>query len=199
MLDRLLYQWEYKKGELASSGWVQEKEAGKEKRGEAQKTTACIDWYLVTTYHNPDGTTTVTEEYLYTTCSHSIDDELVGDGTGGGGGGDPDADEPMSYKTRDWVYAVNNSGYWAIVPTEGFNGIRKISAPNGGRFTSFVHVDDGFMRTSNDFEWHRTQLVLANNVSSASVTMAGNIWDNFYGTIAPLPSKTQSFTFNQVY
>jgi len=53
----------------------------------------CIDWYLVTTYHWADGSTTESWDYLGTTCDDCDNPEMASicpDDGGGGGGAPPD-------------------------------------------------------------------------------------------------------------
>lgn len=81
----LLYQLEYKNHKLYSWGRPVQNNAGSETNttdGTIKVNSVCINWYLVTTYYNDDGSTTVTKDYLWTTCD--------GEGSGGsdGGGGD---------------------------------------------------------------------------------------------------------------
>lgn len=57
-------QKEYRNGKIYSTGIIRTKE-----QNNVQSNATCIDWYLVTTYHLPDGSTYTTTEYVGTTCS----------------------------------------------------------------------------------------------------------------------------------
>jgi hypothetical protein len=82
----LKYQIKYKNGKLYSFGKPVREDLTKANKS---KNTAarggCTAWYLVTTYYYDDGSTSQTEEYLFTTCDQDTDE---GGGGGGGGGGD---------------------------------------------------------------------------------------------------------------
>lgn len=86
-------QLEFDQNKLASIGVM---------KGKGQAVNArsgdCIDWYLVTTYFFPDGSSHTTEQYITTTCDGCYSDPwaetecLPGDegGTGDGSGGEVD-------------------------------------------------------------------------------------------------------------
>lgn len=57
----------YKIGKLISQKVV----ASKSKSAATNKMASCIDWYLVTIFYYVDGSTTRTEQYLFTSCGTS--------------------------------------------------------------------------------------------------------------------------------
>jgi len=210
--DQLLYEYGYKDGRLFSSGSVGMKPTpNNSSASTSQRATKCTEWYLTTTYYYSDGTTSETTQYLTTTCDGGCSDPMnqsfcqPGDTQSGGGGSggssdpsSPDYEEPMTFKTRDWEYQIDQAGWWAVVPTEGFNGMRKRSLPYGGYFTNFIHVTDGFMSTSPYVSWQRDFMKHEKNIGKATVTFTGSIIDQRSGTRS-LDIKAQEFFFNQVY
>lgn len=94
---RWISQFEIKDGKLHATGVVQKKEnAG----NSTQRTNQCIIWYLVTTIRWPDGTTTIIEDYVGTTCGTECEDigspGGCGEEDGGGGNYGVNADEELS-------------------------------------------------------------------------------------------------------
>lgn len=93
---RFMQEREYKNGKLFSTKHLStkpdKKQSGKESTTE--RTTGCIDWFLVTTYYYYDGTSSQTWDYLYTTCGEECQNTRTFGGRstfrttcGGGGGG----------------------------------------------------------------------------------------------------------------
>ena len=200
--DKLLYQYDYKMGKLSAYGFVEAKpSSNNQKNDQGQQISATVnctrDWYFTTTYYYSDGTSYTTYEYLYSTpCGDVQYDDP--NGTGGTGGNGDDAEEAMPYETKDWIYKINSSGYWAVVPTEGFQGVKKRSSPGGGAFTSFIHITDGFMSTASGYSWTKNFRKLENHVSYATIQLQGDITHTFLGTYSGR-TATQRFNFNQVY
>jgi hypothetical protein len=60
-----LYELSYEKGNLSRVAAISNKNLD----GKTSSTQSCIDWYLITTIHYADGTTSQTEEYVGTTCT----------------------------------------------------------------------------------------------------------------------------------
>lgn len=94
----LLYQLEFKNNKLFSYAYPTTKNEHNFARSVAPE-PICIDWYLVTTYFNDDGTVYLeTWEYLYTTCD---------EGSNPGGGYNPiDTEITLNYE-----YDINQTEF----------------------------------------------------------------------------------------
>ena len=115
---RWISQFETKNGKLFSTGTIQQKEESN-KGTQASKTTGCIDWYLVTTFHWADGTTTQTSEYIGTTCDNCDDPNEMSLCPDGGGGGDgPGPDDIVTGEDE----AITTSSATAPDPNTGLSG-----------------------------------------------------------------------------
>ena len=195
--DLYQYEWIYEGGQLAATkGWKKLNASSSSERS----TQNCIEWYLVTTWYFSDGHTETESVFVGRTCSCGNGDptqvqNFCDDEPPGGGG---DVEEPMAFTTKNWAYAINQAYNWAVVPAEGFNGVKKSSLPNGGYFTEFSHADDGFTSISSDFSWERTFMRHDKLQGSATVHFAGKIVDQVTGTNS-IGVKQQTFLFNQVY
>ena len=200
--DHLQYQYTYKEGKLWAYGEVQKGKGNN--TATTQRTAGCIDWYEVTTYYYPDESNYTEEYYLYTTCGscdpnqpqacpEEFDPEGIGGG--GGGGGDSEPEEATAFTTSDWIYAINPGYNWAVAPTEGFTGKKRRTS---GYFTSFTHVEDGFMSIAPNYSWERTFLKLERVGGTATVYFAGKISHPQIG-VNSIGVKSKTFLFNQVY
>ncbi len=113
---QLQYQIQYKKGRLISvSKPIREDLLGNRKINSptsrnSHAGTRCWAWYLVTTWYYPDGSTEVTEEYLFTTCDQ--DNDYTGGG-GGGSGGDNN-EEPEEPNDHDIVVTGQDEEYETV-------------------------------------------------------------------------------------
>jgi hypothetical protein len=124
---RWISQFGIKNGKLVSYGEPRpSNKAGKIN----QKTTTCIDWYLITTYYYTDGTIEETKEYLGTTCGDCISTDGYAyfcqnpDGSGGGGGtSDPDPNQPENIESVQEVVSES---------TSSSTDIGSGPSPNGG-------------------------------------------------------------------
>ncbi|HYM95164.1 MAG TPA: hypothetical protein VET23_13565, partial [Chitinophagaceae bacterium] len=109
---RWISQFETKNGKLFSTGKIQQKDKSN-KDTQASKTTGCIDWYLVTTFHWADGSTTQTSEYIRTTCDGCDDPNemsLCPDGGGGDGSiGTVEGEETVT-TSRSEIYPGGSDG-----------------------------------------------------------------------------------------
>lgn len=92
IFDRYLYEKKYENGKAISFTEMSSKKKQESNAAKVIRPT-CIDWYLVTTFYHPDGHTTVSEQYLSTTCycgciPNEICEIKVPDCELGGDGGD---------------------------------------------------------------------------------------------------------------
>jgi hypothetical protein len=76
----------FEKGKVVKSGVVRPKQV---KSSSGGRTNSCIDWYLVTTVHYMDGSTSVTEQYVGRECDDCVNNETRSSevNCGGGDGG----------------------------------------------------------------------------------------------------------------
>ncbi|HEY9044489.1 MAG TPA: hypothetical protein VIN08_01275 [Ohtaekwangia sp.] len=123
----LLFSNLIENGELVSNTILQAKRNSGKNNG---RTQACIDWYLITTYHYANGNTTSSEQYIKTTCDGDCQTSRTagiqcdgGTGTGGGSynitlpatarDGDTYTVTEPNGKTTTWMFvAASNS--WTI-------------------------------------------------------------------------------------
>lgn len=95
------------------------------------ETTTCLDWFLVTTYYNPDLTTYSVWEYLYTTCS----------GGGGGGGGGTGGSAPAYPVTQQKVWNVRSDQiHYLVMATYNLHGFRNPTNSNANIFDNITPV-----------------------------------------------------------
>jgi len=90
---RWLSQLKIKDGKIISTANVQAKN---KEINSSHRIDMCIDWYLVTTYHWADGSSTESEDYLGTTCDDCDNPEYASICPGNGGGGSGDNTPPDS-------------------------------------------------------------------------------------------------------
>jgi hypothetical protein len=143
--DKFVAEVEYKdKGRLARFSEITVKDHPQHGNGNAR---SCIDWYWVTTYYYPDGSSYQTSEYFTTTCdgcspsdpnAASLDCDNSGNGSGGGGGDTP---IPLEKDTPNWIVAESAIGLWTVWSKEHVKGVRIPGYPNAGNgyFTGASH------------------------------------------------------------
>jgi len=192
--DKLLFKVEYKNGILFSSGITRPGTSSTVVNSPPQDPIsppppACIDWYLVTTYYYPDGSTSQTEEYLYTTCEVS----------GGGGEGH---DEEVFPVIAQASWTVEAAGSWSVVSTESFNGIKKASEERGGHFTGMTHNSSTMNAvgiTGGKMKWVETGVITNPHGYTATCIISGwisfeslphNSWAYY------VPNRPKTFFFN---
>jgi hypothetical protein len=148
---------QYKGGNPYSVGTIM---SGREVRQDSRKQVAdgCTDWYLVTTYHYADGSSSTTEEYVGTTCDcgDPTAESLCPD-DGGGDGSTSNDDDCIATQTSNFNQESSNGATAADVLSistgdidnldkyknpswvcfKGFGGWSLISYENGT-----VHLDD---------------------------------------------------------
>ena len=139
------YQLDYKNGKLYSFGLVEQKDKPVNAAGRIDE-IVCIDWYLVTTYYYEDGTTSQTSEYLGTTCNGECGNPMYQSLCPDGSSSSNDY-EYETARDRAWHVAstigdsLNPTGAgYGINAIERFRGKRISSEPQGGHFTSIVHI-----------------------------------------------------------
>jgi hypothetical protein len=140
---RRLYQLDYKDGRLYSWGIIQSKTNGNNtvNGGTTTNSVTCIDWYLVTTYYYPDGTTQQTSDYVGTTCYGCDNEEIESFCPDGGTGGNQETNEPVGPKQLSWVVKEAQNGWWYVSSAEEVSGM-KTDPIGGGYFTSITHAGD---------------------------------------------------------
>jgi hypothetical protein len=101
----------------------------------------CIDWYLVTTITYADGSSNISEVYLYTSCDGGGGGGTTGPGCGDGSVGLGDDDDTPVATTFPWRVATNPDGEWYVESYENFQGVRSSACESsgGGYFTSIDH------------------------------------------------------------
>ncbi|MEJ7828969.1 MAG: hypothetical protein WKF91_12250 [Segetibacter sp.] len=166
---RWFSQLEIKKGRLFATGSIEQKNKTGRRN---QKTSSCIDWYLVTTYHYSDGSSYQTEEYIGTTCDGCDDPDyqsVCPDGGGGDGGGDEGDVNPVEESQAQMLTTST-----ASAPDYG-------GGPNGGGGTDIAT------------NWHALALVFS--VTRQGITFVTDVtpgrpfpaptlvpfWSNTYG------------------
>jgi len=105
LTGKWLSQFKIKDGKILSTGVIQSKN---KETTSSNRENQCIDWYLVTTYHYVDGSSSQDEEYLGTTCDDCSGDpsvymSLCNDGGGGGGGDNTPPDSTSDHHVDDCV------------------------------------------------------------------------------------------------
>lgn len=87
--NSLVYELEYNKGKISSTKYLEQKNKKSTGKIYSSRTTGepCMNWYLVTTWYNPDGSTTKTEQFVGTTgdCAGEWQDMQPGDSGSGDG------------------------------------------------------------------------------------------------------------------
>ncbi|WP_293308307.1 hypothetical protein [Pedobacter sp. UBA5917] len=167
IFDEYLYEVQYKNGKQKSFAERRpySSNINSSKIASRQK---CIDWYLQT-YENG---VLVSEEYLYTTCGNSIDNEEVGP-DGGGGGNDIEYEFQVK-KTVKWIVAENPGWGGQIISEETIKGKRSSSEPEGGHFTEIKHYASicNFCSNATDV-WAESSNSLSASNQSASARVSG--------------------------
>jgi len=206
LTGKLLYKMKYDQYGLRSSGFVSPRKkavtVNRVEQDPIQDYASCIDWYLVTTYIYPDGSTSQTSEYVYTTCPVS-----GGGGSGGGGNGNEEVYEYIVKKEEHgWsfeVYPPNSpvggSGK-TIYSKERLRGKRQANNPAGGYFTSINHVWSGLLIVDIG-AWTET----FNSVSASGATASSEVRGRY--TLSPIDGPiqrwnggdTKNFNFNEIF
>lgn len=179
MSDTYLYDFEYRNEQLTRYRYMQPKE-----EAAAGRTTACTDWYLVTTVYFGDGTSQQYEQYVTTTCTQACvavsvvtPEGYTCDGTpiGGVGGGSVDG-----FGQGDWIAYTSPDGLNKVLSFEEFFGT--IAPNNGSKFTSLKHVHDGVSNVMADghrdfaiwsaYSWHPQ---LSSDRKTGTTTLSGRL------------------------
>ncbi|MEI9944859.1 MAG: hypothetical protein WDN26_11625 [Chitinophagaceae bacterium] len=148
ILDKLSYQVKYKDGYMQSSGIVKPGSSvvpNTPPQDPIGPAPVCTDWYLVTTYYYLDGSTSQTEDYVFTTCEPS--------GGGGGGGGDGNGNDGTVSLPIEWWPA--EAAIWALKSSEFVTGEKNASEPGGGHFTGIVHQGEQLITGSGIATWEK--------------------------------------------
>jgi hypothetical protein len=193
--DKILYQMDYKDGKISAYSEKQNKQDNNIANSTVlSTTTACTNWYWVTTY--ADGTQSW--QFLYTTCSGDESVEPEGGGSGGGGG-NGEEEVTMAPKQEQWIVAVNASFLWYVNSTEQLNGVKKPNLPGGGYFTNITHLGENVVDGGNaGYVWNRSGVTVSYGGSSAQSTVSGILKSPSYPDVN-IPPKTNTFAFSQVY
>ena len=162
--DFFRYELVFENGKLKS---VAEHSKRNAEKGSSGRVNGCIDWFLVTTYYYYDGSSSTSETYLGTTCTDDecqttrvVNGRSLRVNCGGGSGG---ASIEFEYAlSKPFIWVVQRSLYWQVMSYETVSGIKKASEPQGGHFTSMVHVNSYLtINEDNQYTW----LELGNTMS----------------------------------
>ena len=186
----------------------------KQKANATESNENCVDWYLVTTYYNPEtgAVLSQTETYLGTTCSGcvpytgtiqtTITGETEWDCNVAGGSGDG---EETAVKDKEWIVmvqpgepATSTSG---VISVERFKGKRLASEPQGGFFKWISHPVSSicnFCNISQPYNiWRETSnSVWLSSPQTAKSRVIGHLNFNYVTYNA---DKTKSFEFIDVF
>ncbi len=186
----------------------------KQKGTTTESNENCVDWYLITTYYNPEtgAVLSQTETYLGTSCSGCVPYTGTVQTTITGGtewdcnvsGGGEDGEE-TAIKDKEWMVmvqpgepATSTSG---IISVERFKGKRLSSEPQGGFFKwishpmpsicNFCNISQpyNFWREESNSVWLHTPQVAKSRVK-------GHL--NINGETHPA-DKTKEFQFIDVF
>ncbi len=207
MSDKVLYELEYNDGKLTAYSQKQNtSDTGATNSTGLTTPTNCTDWYWVETYYNPDGSSTTTSQYLYTTCNNT-DEYVEPECTTNCPVYNPeeDVETVMSPTQVDW-YVCNYDNYtvpnptgewWELFSTERLYGTKKASLPGGGKFTKIEHLGETITGQSV-FTWHKTGVTVAYAQLTARSTISGTVKKN--GTVrANVQSLYHDFAFSSVF
>jgi hypothetical protein len=146
----------------------------------SSRTTSCIDWYLVTTYHWADGTTTQDEVYVGTTCddcSESMMETIcpdTGSGPSAGNGDLYEYEEIMVPSTQNWIVSFADS--WYVKSYETLNG-KKISNGQSKFIQPFTHNSSALFKTmvGSDASWTQLSVASAFDPDFCKTTISGKV------------------------
>jgi hypothetical protein len=172
------------------------------------KTNNCIDWYLVTTYYNADGSSESTWHYISTTCNCEQTKIAAGGrnyrlNCSGGGGADVDYEFAVA-KEVDWKVADNPSAPpgsgSGIYSHERLKGKRVASAAYGGYFNGGFHrgSDCNFCSDNNPSYdvWTETSTNLIPEGNIALSRVNGTLQ---YKGGTTFHEKTKTWKFNEIF
>lgn len=190
--DKFLYEIKYKDGEMFSLAIAKQGKSAVSNRPPADPigpSPVCIDWYLVTTYFYEDGSTSQTEEYLYTTCE-----------TGGGGGSSGTENLYVESRTKDWVVSSNTS-LWVVMSSEKFEGVRT-NETIGGHFTGASHVGSSIINSvPAPFAFTWQQFAAATSLFNeylAQCTISGKVTSS-NGIDTYINPPVKNWAFSQIF
>lgn len=133
--------------------------------------TLCIDWYLIETITWSDGSTSVDETYLYTTCPS---------GGGGGGGGTEPEDEPL------WGEVINESDITPI-DTAALNLANIDSKEKEFNWKVYI-APDGIEFTARQKIYLKTQAFVVwtvDHLDNIGISSTGNTQDSKGWDVSP--------------
>ena len=151
----------------------------------------CTEWYLLTTYYYPDGSTSITEEYLGTTCNNCPPNsvcEMQDDAFSNG-----NATQHVSQV--DWI--VGSANWWYVKSYTRLKGTKSPGTPGGGFFTEVEHLNSEIFNLQGVASWK--QLAVTTNADGwiATSSIAGKI------SAPDIPdfqiSKTKTWSFSQIF
>ena len=152
--DFFRYELLFENGKLKSVAEQSKRDSG---RSASIRVNGCMDWYLITTYYYYDGSSSTTEDYLYTTCT---DDECQNTRVVNGrslrmncGGGSGDGIVYEYFMSRQWKWTVGQTQLYVIKSYETVSGVKVAYEPQGGHFTSIVHVNSYLEDSHPDYSW----------------------------------------------
>lgn len=161
LADEFLWELKFDKGRLKS---VAERSAKRDTS--ISNVTVCTDWYLITTIYYADGTTSITEQYLFTTCGEQCQETREAQGRtykvdcgGGGGGGNNIEYEYAVSRPVTWTVSQYQT-YWHVQSQEKLDGKRIASEPQGGHFTGISHLNS-YLVTGNYSAWEQYSAVVS--------------------------------------
>ena len=156
--------------------------------------TNCIDWYIVTTYTYPDGSQTVTEQYIGTTCGdpegcnpdpylEQLTSAACG-GPGGSGGGTPGNEDPSAIPHKKLCGSYN----WKIT-----------GAPNGASNTNIKNLYATYSPNNNPsvritVTFSDACVTIPNHCSTNQATLSTMLNDAFNNAVLVVEAGLSSNT-----
>jgi hypothetical protein len=174
--DNFQYELKFNQGKLES---VAERSKKNNERNDSGRMNTCIDWYLVTTYYYTDGSSSTTEEYLFTQCDDPCEETRSFNGRsyrtncGGGGGNNIEYQYALS---RPWKWDVATTANWWAESYETVSAVRNINEPQGGHFTAISHNSSYFATNLPGYTWQEVGYVVSiDNPQRVYATATGRV------------------------
>lgn len=200
IFDRFLFTIEYKNGRQISFTEARKKsdltngQTTISTNGVQTNSVKCTDWWLVTTSYFPDGHTEVDNEFLETTCTNCLPNELCDHLDDGGGSGNTIDYEYQVYRLKQWkVYIFPGYPGYAVYSWENIRG-RRNSSPEGGYFKSASHNSDEC--NNPDGIWGANSVSVTASTSTASSSVSG-VFTKRPPSISI--SNSESWSFSEVF
>lgn len=198
VFDNIVNETKYEKGNLISHSTLSRKTPKNIENNISS--LECYDVWWVTYY--PDGTTTW--EYMYSFCNGG-EQECFGSfnssgttynvGCGGGDGGEPEQGTAVTTQ-RDWIKASSTYGFWNVISTESFSGIKKTV---GSYFTGVTHLTSNIIAAGSGYSWSASGWTGSCSGATVNIYLGGTVTAPS-GVQTYIPSTpVATFSFNQIF